>query len=182
PEDGARRRRRDARPSRGPGHRTRPLPRLRGRPRRQRRAVRRARLRDRPAAAFLVLTLVLSVNFNLRRLYRPGEPMPPGGGVFRRLYQLVYAPQDRAIERFVDWRLRNATEAQRRGYHDRGSLVFLHNLGLATQHTAFAVCLAAGLPRLELLIVLACGLALLPLELRRGLRAAASGEPAPVRV
>jgi len=134
------------------------------------------------AAAFLVLTLVLSVNFNLRRLYRPGEPMPPGGGVFRRLYQLVYAPQDRAIERFVDWRLRNATEAQRRAYHDRGSLVFLHNLGLATQHTAFAVCLAAGLPRLELLIVLACGLALLPLELRRGLRAAASGEPAPVRV
>src|SRR5205085_8780148 len=72
------------------------------------------------AAAFLVLTLVLSANFNLRRLYAGSEPMPSGGGVFRRIYELVYAPQDRAIERFVDWRLRSATPAQRAAYHDRG--------------------------------------------------------------
>ncbi len=133
-------------------------------------------------AAFLALTLVLSANFNLRRLYRPAEAMPPGGGVFRRAYELVYAPQDRAIERFVTWRLREATEAQRRAYHDRGSLAFLHNLGLATQHTAFALVLAAGRPSLELVIAVACGLALLPLELRRGYRAAAAAEPVPVRV
>jgi hypothetical protein len=139
------------------------------------------------AAAFLVLTLVLSANFNLRRLYerehgRAAETMPPGGGVLRHLYRLVYAPQDHAIERFVAWRLRRAGPAARRVYHDRGALVFLHNLGLATQHTALAVVLAAGRPSLEFLIVLACGLALVPLELRRGLRAAAFAEPAPVRV
>ena len=122
-------------------------------------------------AGFLALTLVLSVNFNLRRLYRPAEATPGGGGIFRRIYELVYAPQDRAIERFVAWRLRGATDAQRRAYHDRGSLVFLHNLGLATQHTAFALVLATGIPRLEYLLVFACALALLPLELRRGLRA-----------
>jgi hypothetical protein len=120
------------------------------------------------AAAFLSLTLVLSANFNLRRLYLPAEQVPPGGGVFRHIYELVYAPQDRAIERFVAWRLRGATAEQRRAYHDRGSLAFLHNLGLASQHTAFAVLLAAGLPRLEFLIVFLCALALVPLELRRG--------------
>jgi CDP-alcohol phosphatidyltransferase-like enzyme len=139
------------------------------------------------AAAFLVLTLVLSVNFNLRRLYqlehgRSAQAMPHGGGPFRRLYELVYAPQDRAIERFVEWRLRRTTDAGRRAYHDRGSLVLLHNLGLATQHSALAAVLVAGRPSLEFLIVFVCGLALVPLELRRGLRAATAGEPAPVRV
>ena len=145
------------------------------------------------AAAFLVLTVFLSANFNLRRLYvsalpapaKPAppllgasvkptahgsEPMPDGGGVFRRIYELVYAPQDRVIERFVSWRTRRANA---RAYHDRGSLVFLHNLGMATQHTALAVFLAVGHPRLEYLLVFLCGLALVPLELRRELRAAA---------
>jgi hypothetical protein len=122
-------------------------------------------------AAFVVLTVVLTANFNLRRLYVGSEPMPCGGGLFRRIYELVYAPQDRAVEGFVAWRLRGATDAQRQTYHDRGSLVFLHNLGMATQHTAFAVLLVVGQPRLEYLLVLLCGLALVPLELRRGLRA-----------
>lgn len=122
------------------------------------------------AAAFAVLTVFLSANFNLRRLYVGSEPMPDGGGVFRRIYELVYAPQDRIIERFVNWRTRRLNL---RAYHDRGSLVFLHNLGMATQHTAFAVVLAAGQPRLEYLVVFLCGLALVPLELRRELRAAA---------
>jgi archaetidylinositol phosphate synthase len=138
------------------------------------------------AAAFLVLTLLLSANFNLRRLYelehrRPAEAMPTGGGAFRRLYRLVYAPQDRAVERFVAWRLRRAGPAARRAYHDRRSLVFLHNLGLATQHTALAALLVAGRPSFEFPIVLLCGLALVLLELRRGLRAATYAEPVPVR-
>ncbi len=122
------------------------------------------------AAALLVLTVFLSANFNLRRLYVGSEPMPDGGGVFRRIYELVYAPQDRVIERFVDWRTRRLNA---RAYHDRSSLVFLHNLGMATQHSAFAVFLAVGHPRLEYLLVFLCGLALVPLELRRELRAAA---------
>ena len=54
---------------------------------------------------------------------------------------------------------------------DRGTIGALHNLGLAGQHTAFAACLLAGRPQLELWIVFACGLALIPLELRRRLLA-----------
>jgi phosphatidylglycerophosphate synthase len=120
---------------------------------------------------FLALTAVLSVNFNLRRLYehergRSGVE-PEEGGLVRRIYQLVYAPQDRAIERFVDWRLRRAGPAARLAYHDRTTIGVLHNLGLSGQMTALAAFLVAGRPRLELWFVLACGLALVPLELRR---------------
>lgn len=133
-------------------------------------------------ASFAVLTLVLSVNFNLRRLYelergRPADPMPAASGAaaaLRRVYAALYSPQDRLIERFVRRRLRSyeRNAAARLAYHDRGSIAFLHNLGLSGQMTALALCLAIGLPELEFAIVLACGVALVPLELRRGLRAA----------
>jgi hypothetical protein len=50
----------------------------------------------------------------------------------RRFYELVYAPQDRAIEWFIRrYRITYGTRA----------LTVLHNLGLATQHTAIAACL-----------------------------------------
>lgn len=80
-------------------------------------------------AGFAVSTAVLSLNFNLRRLYLGTEAMPEGGGAARRFYELVYAPQDRLVDRVV---------------HGRPSLTtlrLLHNLGLATQHTALAACL-----------------------------------------
>ncbi len=80
-------------------------------------------------AAFAASTLVLSVNFNLRRLYAGAEAMPEGGGAARRFYELVYAPQDRIADRLVRRRPRLAT------------LRVFHNLGLATQHTVLAVCL-----------------------------------------
>ena len=129
------------------------------------------------AAAFVVLTAVLSVNFNLRRLYlaergHAAEAMPEGGGFLRRLYELVYAPQDRLVDRFVAWRLRGRDEAARLRYQDRATIVGLHNLGLSGQLTVLAICLALGRPRLDFWIVLACGLLLVPLELRRGFRAA----------
>ena len=90
--------------------------------------------------AFLVSTIVLSVNYNLRRLYlrergSEEEPLPVTGLAARAawgFYKLVYAPQDRAVEWFV------------RRYHvtyDRRALTVLHNLGLATQHTVIAACL-----------------------------------------
>ena len=79
--------------------------------------------------AFAASTLVLSVNFNLRRLYAGTEAMPEGGGAARRFYELVYAPQDRIADRLVRRRPRLTT------------LRVFHNLGLATQHTALAVCL-----------------------------------------
>lgn len=80
-------------------------------------------------AGFVASTLVLSLNFNLRRLYVGAEPVPEGGGLPRRFYELVYAPQDRLADRLVRRRPSVST------------LRVLHNLGLATQHTALAVWL-----------------------------------------
>jgi hypothetical protein len=87
----------------------------------------------RPLAAvvgFLASTFVLSLNFNLRRLHSGTQAMPAGGGWPRRLYELVYAPQDRLADRLV------------RRPPTLSTLWILHNIGLATQHTAIAVCLA----------------------------------------
>jgi archaetidylinositol phosphate synthase len=141
------------------------------------------------AAAFLVLTLVLSVNFNLRRLYlsergEAAEAMAPAegaGAVLRRVYGVVYAPQDRAVESFVRWRLRRlrAGAVARLAYHDRATIGVLHNLGLSGQMTAFALCLALGRPHVYVWLVFACGFALLPLELRRELEALGRGRSAP---
>ncbi len=132
------------------------------------------------AAAFLVLTLVLSVNFNLRRLYlrergEAAEAMPPAQGaaaVLREVYDVVYAPQDRAVEAFVRWRLRRLRAAAdaRLVYHDRATIGALHNIGLSGQMAALALCLASGDPLLYVWLVFACGFALLPLELHRELR------------
>jgi hypothetical protein len=92
------------------------------------------------ASLFLASTIVLSVNYNLRRLYLRErgieEAQLPLTGratrAARRFYELVYAPQDRAIEWFIRrYRITYGTSA----------LTVLHNLGLATQHTAIAACL-----------------------------------------
>lgn len=91
-------------------------------------------------ALFLASTIVLSVNYNLRRLYLrergiEEDPLPVTGlaaRAARRFYDLVYAPQDRAVEWFVRrYRIR----------YGRRALTVLHNLGLATQHTVIAACL-----------------------------------------
>jgi hypothetical protein len=81
------------------------------------------------AAGFVASTLVLSLNFNLRRLYTAVPPMPDGGGAARRFYEIVYAPQDRLVDRLVRRRPSLTT------------LSVLHNVGLATQYTAIALCL-----------------------------------------
>ena len=86
-----------------------------------------------------------------------------------RVYDVVYAPQDRLVESFVEWRLRRlgATPEQRLAYHDRATLAVLANFGLSTQLAALGVCLAAGAPAAYLWIAIGCGVALVPLELRR---------------
>jgi len=84
-------------------------------------------------AAFLLSTAVLSLNYNLRRLYVGSRAAAvEDGGVLGRVYDLVYGPQDRLIEHVVR-RLRIRP--------GRTALAVFHNLGLATQHTAIAVCL-----------------------------------------
>lgn len=106
-------------------------------------------------AGFAALTTVLGVNFNLERLYRAErgetiEPMPEtvGGaaGVLRALYLVVYAPQDRVVERFVAGRLRAATPQARRAYHDRLTVTLVANLGMSTQLLVLGICLLLGSP------------------------------------
>jgi phosphatidylglycerophosphate synthase len=106
-------------------------------------------------AGFVALTAVLGVNFNVERLYRLDRgiaaPAMPAARTrperaLRRAYLLAYAPQDRIVERFVDWRLRDAPLARRRAYHDRTTVLVLANLGMSTQLAAFGVCIAFGRP------------------------------------
>ena len=137
------------------------------------------------ALAFLVLTLVLSVDFNLAVLYRRerGEAvdrMPPAdglAGVLARVYGLVYAPHDRLIERFVESRLSrmHAGREARLAYHDPATLAVLANFGLSTQLAALGVCLAFGRPTAYFWLVLAGGAALVPLALWREQRARVAG-------
>jgi len=127
--------------------------------------------------SFLSLTLVLGVDFNLERLYRrelgdPREARPHAtglAGVLARVYDGVYAPQDRLVERFVEWRLRRlgAGPEQRLAYHDRATLAVLANFGLSTQLAVLGICLAVEAPSAYLWIAIGCGVALVPLELRR---------------
>lgn len=130
------------------------------------------------AAGFVALTIVLSVNYNGERLYRVehGEDVSAtpeadsrAAGFLRRLYLLLYAPQDRLVERFVARRLRHAGPQERVAYHDRATLAVLANLGMSTQLLAFGACIALGRPAAFAFIALAeLGLVLL-LALRREL-------------
>jgi archaetidylinositol phosphate synthase len=104
--------------------------------------------------AFLALTAVLSVNFNAERLYRAErDGAPPGAGaegrptaLVRRLYELVYAPQDRLVERFVAWRLGDALPEARLAYHDSVTVSVLANMGMTPQLAAFGICVGLGRP------------------------------------
>ena len=77
-------------------------------------------------AGFALLTVVLSINFNVERLYRRerGErasAMPEAEGaaaVLARLYGAVYAPQDRMVEAYAAWRLRKRPPQARLAWHD----------------------------------------------------------------
>lgn len=129
-------------------------------------------------AGFVVLTLVLGINFNVERLYRrergdASDPMPPARGLARlleRIYGAVYAPQDRLVERFVEWRLARTSDPVRRlAYHDRWTVGVLANFGLSTQLAALGVCLAVGRPAAYLWLVLGCGAAVVALAARREL-------------
>ena len=106
-------------------------------------------------AGFAALTTVLSVNYNVERLYRTergdaGRAMPEAESrptaLLRRIYGLVYAPQDRVVERFAERRLRDAPLEARLAYHDRATVSVLANMGMSTQLAAFGVCIALGRP------------------------------------
>jgi hypothetical protein len=118
-------------------------------------------------AGWAASTLVLSLDFNMERLYRrprvaattPG-PEPPMGApaalyrTFEGLYRVLLAPQDRWIERLdrALFRLAEGTpydrapEAHRLAWSDLYSTAALVDLGLSTQTLALAAALVAGRP------------------------------------
>jgi phosphatidylglycerophosphate synthase len=109
---------------------------------------------DAPVVAllgFLALTAVLSINFNLERLYRGAAiSIPEAQGlthVLQRAYAVAYGWQDVLADRFVERRLRGASEERRAAYHDRLTVSVLANLGMTPQLAAFGVCIAVGHPR-----------------------------------
>jgi archaetidylinositol phosphate synthase len=141
-------------------------------------------------AGFVALTLVLSVDFNLERLYRRerGEidEMPPahgGAAIFASMYRIVYGPHDRLIERFVERRLRRigGDLPARDAYHDRWTLGVLATVGLSTQLAVLGLCLVLGRPSAYAWFTIACAAALVPLALRRELRARRAGRPSAQR-
>lgn len=112
-------------------------------------------------AGFIVLTSVLSLNFNVERLSREAsaEPDPDGRAtaVLRRIYGLVYAPQDRLAEALV---------ARRSALTSSRAVSLLANLGMSTQLAAFGLLMVLGHPLafawLALAQVAVIALALLP--------------------
>ena len=106
-----------------------------------------------PVAAlvgFVALTAVLSVNFNVERLYRGAAVSVPEAhgltALLQRVYALLYGWQDALVERFVEHRLRGASEERRAAYHDRMTVAVLANLGMSPQLAALSVCVGLGHP------------------------------------
>jgi phosphatidylglycerophosphate synthase len=119
-------------------------------------------------AGFIALTSVLSLNFNAERLSRrsaaePG-PEPEGGptAFLRRVYGLVYAPQDRLAESLA---------ARRPALTGPAAVSLLANLGMSTQLAAFGLVVAIGHPAafawIALAEICAIALALLPRRVPR---------------
>ncbi|UCH25605.1 MAG: CDP-alcohol phosphatidyltransferase family protein [Trueperaceae bacterium] len=122
--------------------------------------------------AFLILTVLLSFDFNLERLHkrafsdradqtsgRAQDPEPIGAPrslffLFRGIYLLLLAPQDRLIERLELWRFRrlsgqsylDADPVQKRAWSDLFSTASVVNLGLSTQLFVLGVFLVVGRP------------------------------------
>jgi archaetidylinositol phosphate synthase len=92
-------------------------------------------------AGFLALTSVLSLNFNVERLSRAATTQPEAEGrgtaFLRRIYGLVYAPQDRLAEALV---------ARRPALTSPTAVSLLANLGMSTQLAAFGLLIALGHP------------------------------------
>jgi len=136
------------------------------------------------ALGFVALTAVLSLNFNLERLYRGAAlDAPEAHGLtlaLQRVYAFAYGWQDVLVERFVERRLRGASDQRRAAYHDRVTVSILANLGMTPQLAAFGVCTALGHPLAFLWVLLGeVGLVLI-LVLRRellGRDVALEGQP-----
>ncbi len=116
-------------------------------------------------AAFIIVTLALTADFNAERLFKeergvpPAAPAPPGAwpwslALVRGFYLAILAPQDRAYRALDAWLFRAAsgkrwtaaTALERRRWADLFSTGALVNLGLSTQYLALGIVLALGMP------------------------------------
>ena len=131
-----------------------------------------AHVTGRPAlalAAFVALTLVLAADFNATGLHReinggaPAAPQASGGRlehVLGRAYAALFGPLDRGVRGVAARRFPPGVS------YDGFTVTVLANMGLTTQLAVLGACLALGAPTVYLWLVLACSLALLPLQLR----------------
>ncbi len=151
------------------------------------------------AVALIVLTLLLSWDFNAERLHvetRPdyrapqSAPAPPGPGPtwllasFRGFYGAVFAPQDRLV-RHLDTRLfrlaggrdYSPASGERRAWSDYLSTAAVVDLGLSTQLLLLGACLLLGAPFLYVVLVLLQGVYLVALQTVRVMRFRRRGRP-----
>ena len=143
------------------------------------------------AVAFVALTLVLAVDFNISDVYREQRglasppPAPSGGRIERaleRIYSVSFARLDRLVRGLSERRLarlavahgsREVEHETRLRYIDALAVTALANLGLTTQLLALGVCLALGVPEAYLWLAVAGLVALVPLQIRAERRAGA---------
>ncbi len=128
-------------------------------------------------AGFVALTVVLAVDYNATELYRGAhgrllqQPRRTGGraeSALGRAYDALLGPLDRAVRAFAARRFGG------RASYDRLTVTILANLGLTSQLAVLGVCLALGAPEAYLWFVVACLLALFPLQLHAERRARAA--------
>jgi phosphatidylglycerophosphate synthase len=143
------------------------------------------------AVAFVALTLLLAVDFNVTELYREqrgltaATPASAGGRVERvleRIYAMTFGQLDRLVRTFSERRFARLAVAEaspervdeaRLAYIDGLAVSTLSNLGLTTQLLALGVCLAIGVPEAYFWIAIVGLLALVPLQIRAERRARA---------
>ena len=101
-------------------------------------------------AGFVLLTSVLSLNFNLERIHRDVRAGASDGSLLSRVYDVVYGPQDRLAEAVV----RNPSAR---------TVGVAANAGLSTQLAALGLCLALGHPGAYLVVLVVCTAVLVPL-------------------
>ena len=131
------------------------------------------------ALAFVALTVVLAVDYNVTELYRESrgtptaQPAPTGSMVERALagiYRVVLGPLDRFVRGFSSWRFSGGSP------YDDLAMTVLANLGLTTQLAVLGLCLALGAPSVYLWLAVACFLVLGALHLRAEVRASTRRE------
>lgn len=119
---------------------------------------------------FVLLTGVLSANFNVERLYAGTHGASPPASdeianrrtqVAARLYRILYAPHDRIFEALA----RRRPDA----WNEPLGVQLLANFGLSTQLAALGLCLALGRPSAYVFALLGCGALCAAVLLRREL-------------